>query len=130
MPLSIQEIREISTQAANAAVRGAAAEFKKVAEEAGASAAHQVVAEMFLRMGMDPDDGETIRQTFHGIRIPTMVEAEERIQDRLFVRRLRTQMQSMSTRIGYVVITIFITAIGALIAFGLRAWFGVFPPPS
>lgn len=90
-------------------------------------AAVRAIEEMFTRIGLDTSDPIKLQTDFAVIR--TMMRDEEHLEDMMFLRRFRKQMQGVSSKIGIGVIGLILTAVGGLIAFGLRAWLGIFPPP-
>ncbi len=96
-------------------------------EDIAQRAAERAVEAMFTRIGLDVNDPIKLQTDFATIRL--LMRDEDAIEDMIFLRRFRQQMQGFSTKVGWAVLAMIITAVGTMLALGFRTWSGLFPPP-
>ena len=114
-------------QAARIAAEAAEVAAVSAARLAAVEAAKEAVKQTLALIGLDINDPVKLQTDFAALR--SMMRDEDHMEDMMFLRRLRKTSTAFSNRVGLVVITLAITTIGGMLAFGLRAWLGVFPPP-
>lgn len=97
-------------------------------KEIAKAAAREAVEEAFALAGLNMNDPIRLQRQMQ--ILAAMSEDEERIEDHLFLRRLRKRCDSWVGYVGASVIGLIIVSFGTLLALGFRSWGGWFPPPA
>ena len=85
----------------------------KTVADASWHAAEVTVTQMFTRMGMDTNNPLRVQADFAALR--SLVQDADTVSDLVFLRWFRKQLQGAATKIGYVIITLILGGLAAIL---------------